>query len=143
MKFMKKLKIIKKNMLIEIIIFMIILIIFHELSHMTFAILNGGKIVGIGFNVFPFPFIYVKAINVKNLIGYYLAGPIFDLLALFIIFFMIKYKPLKIAILINVILNSNPFFSDWLLIKNYKWTLIWYLHFSIWGALIIFLSKIV
>jgi len=56
---------------------------------------------------------------------------------------MIKYKPLKIAILINVILNSNPFFSDWLLIKNYKWTLIWYLHFSIWGALIIFLSKIV
>jgi hypothetical protein len=108
-----------------------------------FAILNGGKIVGIGFNVFPFPFIYVKAINVKNLIGYYLAGPIFDLLALFIIFFIIKYKPLKIAILINVILNSNPFFSDWLLIKNYKWTPLWYIHFSIWGAFIIFLSKIV
>ena len=90
MKFMKKLKIIRKNMLIEIIIFMVILLIFHELFHMIFAILNGGRIVGIGFNVFPFPFVYVKAINVKNLIGYYLAGPIFDLLALFVIFLVIN-----------------------------------------------------
>ncbi len=143
MKSMKKLKIIRENMLIEVIIFMVILLIFHELSHIIFAILNGGKIVGIGFNAFPFPFVYVKAINVKSLIGYYLAGPIFDMLALFIIFFIIKYKPLKIAILINVILNSNPFFSDWLLIRDYKWTLIWYVHFSIWGAFIIFLSKII
>jgi membrane-associated protease RseP (regulator of RpoE activity) len=107
--------------MIAFIITSIILMMFHELSHVLTAKLINMKIDKIGFTMKPLPHIYVSAINVKasnwKNILFLMSGNAMTwlLFAIFMIYGSIfkVYYPVYIAFTIQLIFEMNPFFSDY------------------------------
>lgn len=151
---------------------MISILIFHELGHMYWAYFMKLKIYGIGITYKPVPHVFVAAEFTRNRLKrtcYYLGGPL-STIALFIIviyFGLIHYSFIKYAFIYSLVIESNPFFSDittliilkqneqqatqpnffsqqiGILINEFLFTPLWYVHFFLWSLYIFLIIKIV
>lgn len=124
----------------------------HELGHVAVAKLLGLRIYKIGGAFKPLPHVYIAAEHPKVYWQkwlYLMIGNMITIL-LFIIglyFFNIHtFKWLYLAFSMQIIIETNPFFSDYTIIQgkgmNYAYTWQWYIHFAIWTSVIIFLIKL-
>ena len=140
---------------IPIIGFMIVLIILHELGHMMMAKLLGLHITKVGFQWAPYPHAFVSIVSSENIYKnslYLLAGTFTTLclLATSWTFNFWNHPSLLYAFAFQIILETNPFYSDFTIIQSYLknkknpapntndhfFTTSWYLHFIIWTILL-------
>ncbi|MEM7548471.1 MAG: hypothetical protein AAF363_02275 [Bacteroidota bacterium] len=148
----------------------------HELGHVISAKLIGVRIVKVGFSFAPLPHPYVVVENLdffyQRLI-YLLAGIAMTVLLLIIFKLsgLIYYSFIFYAFAIEILLETNPFYSDLTLLalpihqhrqlsegisrgkisgmgliyaNSYIFSSIWYLHLILWSVLIylLFAEKI-
>jgi hypothetical protein len=156
-------------MFFQILLFSIILLFLHELGHVISAKILGLKIKNISFLFKPYPHFFVAVFwpnNNKERMIYLFSG-VFITLSLFAIsicFNFFNLKALYIAFIIQIIIESNPFYSDYTIaimsndkkikygknyginytqhFSKYQFSFNWYLHFIIWTLLIILLIKL-
>lgn len=133
-----------------VIILIIILIILHEVAHYLSAKLMHLKIHRAGFKLVPLPHCFVEIEEVKGwkLYAFLYAG--FSMtLTLFLIALYYNFWSVKQvcwAFLIQIIIETNPFFSDFvisflykknmphnLIYKKYLFSTKWYVHFLLWS----------
>lgn len=137
-------------MLSNIMLFLCFASIFmmlHEMGHVLAAKIFELKIVKLGINILPIPhvFIVVDSPPQKNVqLIFYFAG-FFVTLELFLVLWLtdlLVYQVIYYAACLQLLADSNPFFSDFSLAfpKNYKFSSLWYVHFTLWALLLIFLS---
>lgn len=138
---------------------MAVLVFLHELGHLAAAKLLNLKITSFGITMKPIPHPYVAinwSSNRRKVLIFFFAGMPVTVL-LFAVMFSVHFYDLKllyIAFCIQMILEANPFYSDFTLAaqflshrkpkatKEYLFSNIWYLHITIWVFLIIgLLSK--
>lgn len=142
-------------------IFIVILIILHEFSHYLSAKLLNLKINRIGFDLKPIPHCFIEIGEVLGWKFYVFmyAGSfmtvVMFLLSLYNNFWNIK--PICWAFIIQLIIETNPFYSDFVisfLYRNIKYeskesctlayykyifSIKWYLHFLLWSLCIYFI----
>ena len=105
-------------MFFQILLFSIILLFLHELGHVISAKILGLKIKNISFLFKPYPHFFVAVSwpnNNKERMIYLFSG-VFITLSLFAIsicFNFFNLKALYIAFIIQIIIESNPFYSDY------------------------------
>lgn len=155
----------------KIVLAIILLIILHELGHIIAAAILKLKIKMIGFSIQPIPHIYVSVNNTTSFIRkiLYLFSGSSTTILIFIIFLthgFFGYTYLYWAFVIQLIIEFNPFYSDFTIFfiyhtnhsekkistylpesyienfKNYIFSLYWYIHFVMWIFMIILLFKI-
>ena len=156
-------------MFFQILLFSLLLLFLPELGHVVSAKILGLKIKNISFLFKPYPHIYVAVSwpkNNKERMVYLFSG-VFVTLSLFSLslyhnFF--NFKALYIAFIIQIIIESNPFYSDYTIaimfndkkikygknyginyaqhFSKYQFSSKWYLHFIICTLLIILLIKL-
>lgn len=158
------------NGLFKVLVFIIILIILHELGHIISAKALKLKIQKIGFQIMPYPSFFV-AIKwpTKEIEKYiYLFSGTFITVSLFVIAYIYNFlnnKYLFFAFIIQLINESNPFYSDFVIAishkikidENYKKSLAdfnkeqlskylfspkWYIHLLLWALIIILLFNL-
>lgn len=136
----------------KIVIFLIYFLLFtffHELGHFLTAKVFGLKIQKIGFQLLPFPIFHISVQPKSSFyikFFYYFSGIIFVLLTfLFLLIFKFYYNKILLnAILLRIILDLNPFYSDITNLvekENYKYSTFWYIHFFVWGIIIFLILK--
>jgi len=134
--------------IIEFIIYYTLFMLLHELGHIAASKIFKLTINKIGFALLPVPHIYVYVEDIpgtKEKYFYYLSGPIVTVLILIILIVseLIFVQSVFIAIAVRTLLDFNPFFSDFTLMKkNFKFSRIWYALLFVWGFLIIRFVKI-
>lgn len=134
--------------------FLLGLLILHELGHIFCAIAMKIAINKVGIKRQPLPHLFVT-INLpkkrKNELIYLFAGSAITCFVFLIAFFnhLLDYKCFYLALIIQIIIETNPFFSDLTIaissssrirhkeFKNYSFSTLWYLHFILWTILII------
>ncbi len=126
------------SIIIGVALSMFILLLMHELAHIVMAKLICAKIDSVGF--FPHPYVAIE--NPKTLINkiLYLAAGLMSTLTLFLICYcseLLSYTPIYFAFIFQLILETNPFYSDLTILgniikSNYRFSLVWFLHFSTW-----------
>lgn len=148
--------------------FLLVFLFFHELGHIISAKIISLNIYKVGFTFTPYPHVYVAVEwtpnNLKRYI--YLFSGILATIILFLISYWFNFFYTKLLIysfIIQFILETNPFYSDFVIanitneIKNngiesninsykkifndYIFSIKWYIHFIIWMLLILFLIK--
>lgn len=154
---------------IQIIIFFFVLMFLHELGHILAAKYLGLDIKKIGFQTKPYPHFFVAASwprTNKEKNTYLFAGIIitFSLFLISLGFNFFNLKSLLIAFIIQIAIETNPFYSDITIsvvsnskkvkysksygvdykkeFSNYQFTKNWYIHFILWTLLIILLIKL-
>lgn len=154
---------------LEIIFFLFLLMLLHELGHVIAAKYLGLSIKKIGIQKKPYPHFFVAVSwpysnKAKNI--YLFAGIVFTLsLFLFSLTFnFFNLRSLFIAFILQIIIETNPFYSDIIIsvisnskklkygksygidykkeFSNYQFTRKWYTHFVLWTFLIILLTKL-
>lgn len=133
---------------------MVVLLFLHELGHVAAAKLLNLRIksVGIQMKPVPHPFVAIKWSTDKNKVLIFFFAGMFVTLTLFSIMFSVHFYDLKLlylAFCVQIILETNPFYSDFTLAarfldmqssktpKEYMFSNIWYLHITLWLFLII------
>ena len=153
----------------QIILFFFVLMFLHELGHIIAVKYLRLSIKKVGFQIKPYPHFFVAASwprtnKEKNI--YLFAGMTITLiLLLFSLYFsFFGLKSLLVAFIIQIILETNPFYSDITIsvvsnfkkikygksygtdykkeFTNYQFTRNWYIHFTLWTTLIILLTKL-
>jgi len=144
--------------MIELIFAFLIIVVLmttHELGHVIAAKFLRLRIITIGFRKNPIPFPYVeveRTLDMRKTTIFYFAG-IAVTIVLFAAFSLTNQfwglKFLYYAFCTQLILETNPFYSDFVIYyliqkrtydyKSYLYTPIWYIHFSLWGLLILIL----
>lgn len=153
---------------IEINILVLLLLLIHELGHLTMARILGLPIQRIGFQLKPYPHFYVSVswprINWQKYL-YLFSGSLITV-GLFCISIYNEFfhlTQLYWAFVVQLIIETNPFYSDFtiaivsrnkpnntmssyaenykLQFSKYKFTLKWYVHFIIWTMIILLLTK--
>lgn len=158
--------------ILQIILFVMALMIFHESGHVISAKIMGLDIQKISFQLKPYPHFFVAIewprMEKQRLI--YLFSGSFVTVTLFIIAFLFHFfgiKNLYHAFVVQLILESNPFYSDITIaavtktkfdytntnkqksysdlyqekFSNYQFSYKWYIHFTAWIGLILFSIK--
>ncbi|MBY0244063.1 MAG: hypothetical protein K2Q03_01275 [Sphingobacteriaceae bacterium] len=147
-----------------VLIIMIVIVVFHELGHIIMAKILGLKIYNVGVALKPIPHVFVGTAFTQNKMKrtlFYLGGPFITILLflMMIIFGLTRHTFINIAFVLSVIIESNPFFSDYttlILLHKLKgetpnadffkyryserltafyFTGIWYLFFFTWSIL--------
>ncbi len=167
---------------IHIIIALTIFHVFHEIGHILCAKLLKFKIKKIGFALKPIPHTFVhvysnnsKVNNLKRKV-YYLSG-FFVYISLLVLFVasskyqswvLLQYKSIVYAFFIQFMIETNPFFSDFVLLQldnyiqnklkasNYRvsfrdahkqafslhqFSKNWYIHFILWTIVLLLIYK--
>jgi hypothetical protein len=154
---------------LQILFFFLIFMFLHELGHVFAAKFLKLEIKKIGFQTKPYPHFFVAAswprTNYEKRI-YLFAGMLITNV-LFIISWYFNFfdiKSLLIAFIIQIIFETNPFFSDITIaivtsfkklnygksygmdykkeFSKYQFSKYWYLHFIMWTFLITLLIKL-
>lgn len=156
--------------ILQIIIFVITLMILHESGHVISAKIMGLDIQKISFQFKPYPHFFVAIewpkLEKQRLI--YLFSGSFITIFLFIValsFHFFGIRNVYYAFVFQLILESNPFYSDITIaaatknkldytntqkpyadlyqeqFSSYQFSYRWYIHFTIWIAFILFLTK--
>jgi len=152
-----------------VIVFILVLMILHELGHIIAAKFLGLEVKKVGFQMKPYPHFYVAAqwprTNRDRYI-YLFSGMVVTLILFLICLMtgMFYWESLYIAFCIQIVLETNPFYSDMTILvvtnqnklrygknygvnykgqfSNYQFTNNWYVHFAFWTFLILFLIKL-
>ncbi len=154
--------------ILQIILFFIILTVFHELGHIISARILNLSISKIGLQLKPYPsaFVAVKWPKSKIKKNIYLFSGTFITLCLFSTSFFFNFFDntfLYLAFCFQLIAETNPFYSDFTIaivtnkhsekqtksyiefykeqFSKYQFSLIWYLHFISWIIIILTLVK--
>ncbi|MEM1324063.1 MAG: hypothetical protein AAGG75_27625 [Bacteroidota bacterium] len=147
-------------------VFLLLLLTVHELGHIVSAKLLQMPIKKVGFTTVPFPHVFVSVNwpREKNKRTLYLMSGFATTLSIFaiVLLFGVDFKPLLIALCIQMIIETNPIYSDFIIINmfdkvssevrstrqpykavykkvynKYLFSPKWYIHFAIWFVLII------
>lgn len=108
----------------EIFIFVSLILIVHEFGHYTSAKLLNLEVEKVGFAIKPFPRFYVSVIDsnitLRKRLIYLLSGN-FTTLLIFIclLLFGVKDKNLYYAFAFQIIVETNPFYSDYIVATIY------------------------
>ena len=156
--------------ILQIILFVITLIIFHESGHVISAKIMGLNIQKISFQLKPYPhfFVAIEWPRMEKQRIIYLFSGSFTTITLFITAFLFHFfgiKTLYNAFVVQLVLESNPFYSDITIAAitkkkfdytnkqksysdlyqeqflNYQFSYKWYIHFTAWIAFIFFSIK--
>ncbi len=161
------------TILILVILSILLIISFHEVGHIITALIFKYKKIELCFSWFPVPHPFVKAYENKNIkngfikqIFYYLSGTLTTIILFFIfIYFFNNVLYLKYAFFIVFLLETNPFYSDFVHIINlkkiniykldnannkvnfiynyysnfYYFSFIWYIHLITWIFLFVYI----
>jgi len=154
---------------IQTIIFFLLLMFLHELGHVLAAKYLGLSIRKIGFQMKPYPHFFVAASWPKTSRDkyIYLFSGIFITTFLFLISLSLNFFSLLglyIAFVIQIAIETNPFYSDITIaivsnskkirygktyaadykkqFADYQFSKYWYIHFVFWTILIISLIKL-
>lgn len=160
------------ELLFQVSGFLFLLILLHELGHVAAAKLLGIPIDRVGVSAFPVPHFYVaiqwpRATRDRNI--YLLAG--FLVYLIILLFCLINgffdSRALIIALGIQAIIETNPIYSDFIIIKvieevyqkirgrrnyrtifrevydKYLFSKGWYLHFGVWCVVLISVISII
>ncbi|MBN1483053.1 hypothetical protein EH223_14105 [candidate division KSB1 bacterium] len=122
----------------------LVFILVHEMGHVITAKIFGLNIIKMGIKIVPIPhaFIIVDSTEKKFVqLLFYFSGFIVTI-AVFVglwIANLLAYKLIYYAICFQIVVDSNPFFSDFSLAfpNNYRFSTLWYVHFTLWALLII------
>lgn len=147
----------------------LLLVVSHELGHYISAKLMKLKDIKIGVTFVPFPHPYVAALIDRNAWKKYIflfSGISMTLIIYSLTYFnyQLKYDFIRIALIIKLCMETNPFYSDFTIAfkpksrennnksvskqikyqsasakKDYLFSFKWYLHFLIWLLLILLL----
>ncbi len=156
--------------ILQSLLFFVLFLIIHELGHVIAAKLMAIPIQKIGASLSPYPHLYVSVSWPRSKLKKYIylfAGMTLILL----IFTIVRIngcwgiKSLSYGLIIQLIIEFNPFHSDVIIailtnrkrfkkavdqdfksiykteLEDYHFSALWYLHFSIWVAIIILLIK--
>lgn len=153
---------------LQLIIFLILLIVFHELGHIASAKILKLSIQKIGFQLKPYPHFYVAIQWPKTKLQKYIylfSGTFITLCLLSFSFYhdFFGLTFLYWAFVVQLAIEINPFYSDFTIavvsnntlnkavksyaenyniqFKEYQFTLKWYAHFILWTLIIITLIK--
>tara|TARA_B110000238_G_C16112055_1_gene433134 strand:- start:1623 stop:2099 length:477 start_codon:yes stop_codon:yes gene_type:complete len=157
--------------MIEVLILSLMVLIFsfiHELGHFFMAKILGIKVIKFGFKIIPIPHFFITTPwirNKKNRMMFLFAGLALILL-LFFLFLPLNFKGVELvkkALLIQIIFDTNPFFSDVVFAmimplntennatsfyeiykrkySKHKFSISWYLHLVLWILIPIYLIK--
>lgn len=156
--------------IIKIFICSIIIISIHELGHYLVLRMFDIPIYNMGISCRPMPHFFIRykwPRNIKKHCLIIMSGSIMTILGIVILSLTADYQLLKYAFyayFAQIILETNPFFSDFLFasvvyrnklhnysdcgangyqskIKEYLFSNVWYIHFALWFALAVFLIK--
>ncbi|MDH6310952.1 hypothetical protein M2451_003816 [Dysgonomonas sp. PFB1-18] len=156
-------------MLIKILFLNITFLLLHELGHLASAFLLRLKVINIGITHKPILHFFVRIKNTQSysrFLIFTLSGSFVTLINILIIhhFNLWEITTLKIAIILQIVIELNPFYSDISIIgssinthnyhnlellktgmfdRNYLFSSLWYIHFIIWSVLtFILIAKI-
>ena len=154
-----------------IILILLFTLLLHEFGHYLSAKIQGLIVDKFSFSLKPIPHLYVSIIDnkisLRKRILFLLSGNMIIILS-FLIFLLSGFecKYIYYAFAYQIILDTNPFFSDYVITiisylykkeiyhsfienkmevdinnlkKKYMFSPIWYIHFVLWGILIIFI----
>ena len=154
---------------LQIILFIILLIVLHELAHIVCARVLGIPIQRIGLTTSPYPHIYVliKWPKESRKKYCYLYAGTFITLGGFLVFSFYHFfnnQFLFYAYVIQIVFETNPFYSDFTIsmatrislkkevksyaqyykeqLNMYQFSLPWYIHFLIWTIIILVLINL-
>ena len=156
--------------IIQILLFSLIIIFLHELGHYLVIKILRIPIYGVGIASRPIPHFYIRYKWPKNISTHcfvILSGSLTTLIGFFVLYVFIDHPIMNlvcIAYYIQFIGETNPFFSDYvfasviyknkitefrpgtedvyrLQIKKYMFSSAWYIHFTLWCILTLFLIK--
>ena len=155
--------------ILQVVGYLLLLMILHETGHVIFAKTTCLSIHQVGFQLKPYPHFFVAVEWPKSQIKslFYLFSGTFVTIILFIIAYIYHWfgtQYLYYAFVIQLIIETNPFYSDFtiaVITKNefnsnkavifadlymerflrYQYTFKWYLHFLFWIIFIIILIK--
>ncbi len=120
--------------------------LFHESGHIIAAKICRLTVRKAGLKWVPVPHLYVvvdASVRHSSEIIFYFSGFLVTLVLFAILYAtdLLRHDLIYYAIALQIILDSNPFFSDFTLAfpMGYKYSRLWYLHFFLWGLLIGFL----
>lgn len=153
---------------LQVVLIIVVLMILHETGHILAAKILGLKVYQVGFQWHPYPHLFVAAAwprtETEKLI-YLFSGPFVTANLFFIAFFFdfFGFKHIYYAFAIQLIVEANPFYSDFTIaaitkskpkdtnatsihlsqmpLSDYLFSFKWYVHFSIWTFFIIVLLK--
>lgn len=144
----------------------------HELGHIAAAKILNLYLQKVGFSMSPFPHVFVEVTwpRKKRERTIFLMSGFFTILMLLtlVLSLGLGFKPVLIAFGIQLIIETNPVYSDFVIINltdkvsaeiartrqpyktvyqkvynNYLYSPAWYLHFILWVAFIIFVVNII
>ncbi len=147
-------------------VFLGIFLTIHEIGHVAAAKMMNLHLKKVGFSKFPFPHIFVEVVwpQKKSERIIFLLSGFFTIISLFLIimFVGIDYKPLLVAFGLQLAIETNPVYSDFVILgindkvgsevrrtkapykevynrvySNYIYSTSWYLHFILWSALVV------
>ncbi len=149
-----------------------VFITIHELGHIAAAKVLNLYLQKVGFSMTPFPHVFVNVAWPKKKIErtvYLMSGfiTIITLLLLALLFGMTS-KPLLIAFGIQLVIETNPVYSDFVIINltekvsaeiarsrqpyktvyqriysNYLYSPAWYIHFVLWVVFIVLIVQLI
>ncbi|NVO10660.1 MAG: hypothetical protein HXX16_11905 [Bacteroidales bacterium] len=147
----------------------LLLVVLHELGHYISANVMKLKNIKAGITLMPYPHPYVTALIEKSVWKKYVflfSGISMTIIVYLLTYFnlQLKYDFLRIALIIKLCMESNPFYSDFTIAfkpkssennnknitkqienqinsskRDYLYSFKWYLHFFVWLVVIILL----
>jgi hypothetical protein len=126
-------------MILSILLLLTAFLIAHESGHVICALILRLKIDKIGITLKPYPHPFVAVSEIRSNFQYFLflfSGFLVTLI-LFTVFWCSGYlyiKSLYIAITVEMLLETNPFHSDFTIAFNTskRYSGKWYIHFTLW-----------
>lgn len=107
---------------LHLFIGLVVLTIMHELGHVIIALFLRLRIASVGIAAYPYPHPFVKVAHTderwKRYLFFY-AGAGMTLLLFILAFFtgILDYRMIYFAFAIELIIEFNPFYSDFLLVN--------------------------
>lgn len=153
-------------------VFLAVFITLHELGHIAAAKALNLYLQKVGFSMTPFPHVFVNVAwpkKKKERTLYLMSGFITIVtLLLLILLFDITSTPLLIAFGIQLVIETNPIYSDFVIINltekvsaeiarsrqpyktvyqriyaNYLYSPAWYVHFILWVVFIVLIVQLI
>jgi len=152
--------------------FLFLLLVIHETGHVLTAKILQLNIRKVGFTLVPFPHVFVRVDwpRVKKERTFFLMSGFATILLLFALVLIagISFKPLLIALCLQLIIETNPIYSDFVIIKivdkviaevrktrqpypavykriykKYLFTSGWYVHFFVWTIIVVSVLNVI
>ena len=149
-------------------LYVLVVVLMHELGHYIAAKVQGLIVEGFNFELKPLPHFYVSVIDdrltMKQRLIFLIGGSLMTLLLLILFLISgIDNRYLFFILICQTLLDFNPFYSDYVvaimsyiyrdyfkknetnenlieeLKERYMFSTIWYIHLILWGIMIILL----